>query len=87
MGAIDEQSFRLLYRLYGNEAADRVRLATAMWDDVDESEAVKVETLQRTQWQSITQAGAQPRRFDNTLESPWNIVESLGITTRTLLLQ
>ncbi|KAI6103009.1 hypothetical protein F5141DRAFT_1008002 [Pisolithus sp. B1] len=88
MGAVDEQSFQLLCRLCGNEAADRVRLVTTMWDDVDESEAVEVEeTLKRTHWQSFVQAGARPRRFNNTSESAWNIVESLGITTKTLLLQ
>ncbi|KAI6101775.1 hypothetical protein EDD16DRAFT_1648373 [Pisolithus croceorrhizus] len=79
MGAVDEQSFQLLYRLCGNEAADRVQLVTTMWDEVDESEAVEVEeTLKGTHWQSFMQAGAQPRRFDNTSESAWNI---------TLLLQ
>ncbi|KAI6103013.1 hypothetical protein F5141DRAFT_1008119 [Pisolithus sp. B1] len=88
MGAVDEQSFRLLCHLCGNEAADRVRLVTTMWDDVDELGAVEVEeTLKGTHWQSFMQAGAQPRRFDNTSESAWNIVESLGITTKTLLLQ
>ncbi|KAI6160321.1 hypothetical protein EDD17DRAFT_831328 [Pisolithus thermaeus] len=76
MGAVDEQSFQLLYRLCGNEAADRVQLVTTMWDEVDESEAVEVEeTLKGTHWQSFMQAGAQPRRFDNTSESAWNIVE------------
>ncbi|KIK19429.1 hypothetical protein PISMIDRAFT_152984 [Pisolithus microcarpus 441] len=88
MCAVDEQSFQSLCRLCGNEAADRVRLVTTMWDDVDESEAVEVEgKLKRTHWQSFIQAGAQPQRFDNTSKSAWNIVESLGITTKTLLLQ
>ncbi|KAI6146561.1 P-loop containing nucleoside triphosphate hydrolase protein [Pisolithus thermaeus] len=88
MGAVDEQSFQLLCRMCGNEAADRVRLVTTMWDEVDESEAVEMEeTLKGTQWQSFIQAGAQPRRFVNTPKSAWDIVESLGTTTKTLLLQ
>lgn len=88
MCAVDEQNFQSFRRLCGDETADRVRLVTTMWDDVDESEAAKVEgVLKRTRWQSFIRAGAQLERFDNTSKSAWNIVESLGITTKTLLLQ
>ncbi|KAI6103007.1 P-loop containing nucleoside triphosphate hydrolase protein [Pisolithus sp. B1] len=84
----DMQGFQLFHRLCGDEAADRVRLVTTMWDVADKSEADEVEgTLKERLWQSLIQTGAQPQRFNNTPESAWNIVEGLGKTTKMLLLQ
>ncbi|KAI6113564.1 P-loop containing nucleoside triphosphate hydrolase protein [Pisolithus croceorrhizus] len=84
----DMQGFQLLGRLCGDEAADQVRLVTTMWDVADKLEADEMEgMLKETQWQPLIQAGAQPQRFNNTSESAWNIVEGLGNTTKTLLIQ
>ncbi|KAI6019512.1 P-loop containing nucleoside triphosphate hydrolase protein [Pisolithus microcarpus] len=84
----DMHGFQLFDRLCGSEAAHQVRLVTTMWDEADKSEADKAEgTLEKTHWNSLIAAGAQPQRFDDTSESAWNIVQSLGNTTTTLLLQ
>ncbi|KAI6103000.1 hypothetical protein F5141DRAFT_244031 [Pisolithus sp. B1] len=84
----DVQSFQLLRPLCGSGAVDRIRLVMTMCDQVEELEADNVEgTLKGTRWKSLIQAGAQPQRFDNTSGSAWNIVDGLGKTTKTLLLQ
>ncbi|KAI6101772.1 hypothetical protein EDD16DRAFT_1648347 [Pisolithus croceorrhizus] len=83
----DVRSVELLRDLCGDEAADRVRLVTTMWDVVNESEAIEVEDSLRTHWQSLVNAGACPERFDNTPERAWIIVEGLENTKKTLLLQ
>ncbi|KAI6103002.1 hypothetical protein F5141DRAFT_243720 [Pisolithus sp. B1] len=81
----DAQSFQLLRPLCGSKAVDRVHLVTTMCDIAEKSEADEMEgILKGARWQSLIQAGAQPRRFDNTLESAWNIVEGPGNTTKTL---
>ncbi|KAI6043476.1 hypothetical protein EDC04DRAFT_708802 [Pisolithus marmoratus] len=86
--ATDMQSFQLLGRLCGNEAADRVQLVTTMWDEEDQLVAEQVErTLKKTQLQSLIRAGARLSRFDNTSETAWNIVRELGNTKKALLLQ
>ncbi|KAI6009967.1 P-loop containing nucleoside triphosphate hydrolase protein [Pisolithus marmoratus] len=86
--ATDVQSSHLLGRLCGNEAFDRIRLVMTMCDEVEASEADKVEgALQRTQWQSLIQDGARPERFDNTMENGWEIVRRLGNRKKTLFLQ
>ncbi|KAI6134307.1 P-loop containing nucleoside triphosphate hydrolase protein [Pisolithus croceorrhizus] len=86
--ATDVQSFRLLSCLCGNEAADRIRLVTTMWDEVDESEAVRMEeTLRRTHWQPLIRARARIKRFHNTPDTAWDIVRDLGSTKKALLLQ
>ncbi|KAI6095756.1 hypothetical protein F5141DRAFT_630350 [Pisolithus sp. B1] len=85
MSPADVQSFKLLYDLCGDKAADRVRLVTTM---SDESKAVQVEeTLKRTHWQSLFKAGARSERFDNTSERAWIIIEDLENTKKALLLQ
>lgn len=82
------QGFQLCRRLCGDQAAKQVRLVTTMWDEVNEAEGDAAEgRLKRAQWRSFIQAGAQPRRFDNTLESAWNIMRDLGSAKMTLLLQ
>ncbi|KAI6113571.1 hypothetical protein EDD16DRAFT_1127288 [Pisolithus croceorrhizus] len=52
-------------------------------NDADELEAVQVEDTLA----AVLASGSQPRRFDNTSESAWNILESPRITTKTPLLQ
>ncbi|KAG6332550.1 hypothetical protein ID866_6541 [Astraeus odoratus] len=82
-------SFQALYRLCGHDAADRVRLVTTMWDDVDaESEVQHTEdNLQIMHWKSLIDAGAHYKRFNNTPESAWEIVHSLGDARKTLPVQ
>ncbi|KAI6135298.1 hypothetical protein EV401DRAFT_520962 [Pisolithus croceorrhizus] len=85
MSPADVQSFKLLYDLCGDKAADRVRLVTTM---SDESKAVQVEeTLKRTHWQPLIKAGARSERFDNTSERAWIIIEDLENAKKALLLQ
>ncbi|KAI6046237.1 hypothetical protein EDC04DRAFT_2887918 [Pisolithus marmoratus] len=86
--AIDMECFQLLRHLCGNKAADRVQLVSTMWDEVEQRAANKVErTVMKIQWQSLIQAGACLKRFDNTSETAWNIVQGLGSTKKALLLQ
>ncbi|KAI6024091.1 hypothetical protein BKA83DRAFT_3524291 [Pisolithus microcarpus] len=67
--------FQLFGCLCGDEAVDRVRLVMTTCDQVEGSKADDMEGIHnRTQWQSVIQAGPQLQRFDNTSESVWNIV-------------
>jgi len=56
-------------------AADRVRLVTAMWDDVDiVSDMQSMEDqLKSTHWKTLLRAGACYEHFHNTRESVWEI--------------
>lgn len=88
LSATDMQSFRLITRLCGNEAADRVRLVTTMWDQVEKSMAEEMQKkLVSGQWRSLIKAGARPERFNNTSEAAWSIVQGLGNTKKTLPIQ
>ncbi|KAI6113569.1 hypothetical protein EDD16DRAFT_1127313 [Pisolithus croceorrhizus] len=79
----DVRSFQLFRPLCGSKAVDRVCLVTTMWDVAEKSEADEVEgALEGILWLSLIQAGTQSRRFENTLESAWNIVEGTGNTTK-----
>ncbi|KAG6328672.1 hypothetical protein ID866_10416, partial [Astraeus odoratus] len=79
-------SFQALYRLCGHDDADRVRLVTTMWDEVDaESDVQHTEdNLQIMHWKSLIDAGAHYTRFNNTPESAWEIIHSLGDAKMTL---
>ncbi|KAI6041768.1 P-loop containing nucleoside triphosphate hydrolase protein [Pisolithus marmoratus] len=85
--ATDLQTFQLLDRLCGHAAADRVRLVTTMCDGVDQQVADNKEAALKIKWQPLLKAGAHHKRFLNTSESGWEIVESLGETKKPLLLQ
>ncbi|KAI5984613.1 hypothetical protein EDD15DRAFT_2177051, partial [Pisolithus albus] len=86
--AADVQSLQLFGRLCGDQAADRIRLVTTMWDEVDNLRAEEVErTLARTHWRSLVRAGARLKRFDNAPETAWRIIRDLGSAKKALLLQ
>ncbi|KAL4071607.1 hypothetical protein V8B97DRAFT_410482 [Scleroderma yunnanense] len=83
------KSFKTLSRWCGPEAADRVRLVTTMWDDVDmESDTKSMEAkLKNTNWEPLLSAGASYERFHNTRESAWEIVLGIGETKKSFLIQ
>lgn len=83
------KSFKTLARWCGAEAADRVRLVTTMWDDVDMvSDAQSMEDqLKSTHWNSLLSAGTSYERFHNTRESAWEIVLGIGETKKPFLVQ
>ncbi|KAL4077508.1 hypothetical protein J3A83DRAFT_1591654 [Scleroderma citrinum] len=81
-------SLRIASALCGGDAADRVRLVTTMWDDVDVESAKDTENTMKTeQWKSLLDKGARYERFYNTRESAWKIIDSLGNNKKALLLQ
>lgn len=66
--------------------ADRVRLVTTMWDEVDVHSTKDLEsTLKDQTWKSLLDAGALYHRFYNTPESAWEIVLELGDPKKTPL--
>ncbi|KAG6332549.1 hypothetical protein ID866_6540 [Astraeus odoratus] len=86
---IDLYNIQIITDLCGNEAADRVRLVTTMWHEVQE-QAVAEERegeLKTEHWKSLLDAGARCERFVDTFESAWKIVLGLGDIKKTLLLQ
>ncbi|KAI6146549.1 hypothetical protein EDD17DRAFT_99746 [Pisolithus thermaeus] len=84
----DVQSLELLGHLCGNEAADRVRLVTTTCGRVEELDVDNVEGIPGiADWRSFIEAGARLKRFDNTSEGAWRIVEGLENTKKALLLQ
>ncbi|KAI6009968.1 P-loop containing nucleoside triphosphate hydrolase protein [Pisolithus marmoratus] len=85
--ATDMQSFKLLDRLCGRAAADRVRLVTTMCDGVEQQEADDKEAALKIKWRSLIDAGAHLKRFLNTSESGWEILDGLGRTKKPLVLQ
>ncbi|KAL4077511.1 hypothetical protein J3A83DRAFT_4155681, partial [Scleroderma citrinum] len=79
---------RLAAALCGNEAADRMRLVTTMWDDVDTELAQDTEDRMKDDvWESLLSAGSRYERFYNTGDSAWNIVLGLGDARKALLIQ
>lgn len=78
---------RIFAALCGDEAADRARLVTTMWDEVNVDDVVATENTIRAEWKLLLDAGSRYERFDNTGESAWNIVRGLGGNRKTLLLQ
>ncbi|KAI6010815.1 hypothetical protein F5J12DRAFT_821776, partial [Pisolithus orientalis] len=64
------------------------QLVTTMWDKAYFSSALWPENeLKEGFWKSLLEAGACCGRFDNTPESAWAIVESLGVQKKGLLFQ
>ncbi|KAI6009961.1 hypothetical protein EDC04DRAFT_837757 [Pisolithus marmoratus] len=88
----EQNSFQIFAKLVGNEAADRVRLVTTMWDEPEVPSRVlamedRENRLTEGQWAPLMRAGAVYARFDNTPESAWGIVRGLGMGKKALLLQ
>ena len=82
------QIFQILSGICGRGAADRVRLVTTMWDEVDDqSTAEQTEDRLKDEWRSLLNAGASYQRFTNSSESAWDIVRGLGYERKALLLQ
>ena len=81
-------SFCLISDMCGQEAADRVRIVTTMWDETDETFAERAERAMKAgPWKSFLDAGARYARFHNTSESAWEIVLGLGDTKKALFIQ
>lgn len=86
--ATELTSLRIVAALCGAEAADRLRLVTTMWDNVDEEIAKGTEVrLKDDVWRLLLGAGSCYERFNNTEGSAWDIVLGLGDTKKALVLQ
>lgn len=84
----EEHNLRVLANICGREAMDQVQLVTTMWDKAYFSSALWAEKeLKEECWKPLLDAGACYGRFDNTPQSAWAIVESLGNQKKGLLFQ
>ncbi|KAI6132357.1 kinase-like domain-containing protein, partial [Pisolithus croceorrhizus] len=80
------KNLNLFGRLCGDEAAQRVRLVTTMWDNQRpenvETCQKRVSQLEGNFWEPLISLGARHERFLNTPVSAWDIVNGL-VQTRT----
>ncbi|KAI6161786.1 hypothetical protein EDD17DRAFT_645051, partial [Pisolithus thermaeus] len=84
----EERNFRILSKMCGEGAIDRLRLVTTMWDDTSLPEAVEMERVLKEEYaKPLLDAGSGYKRFDNTPESAWEIVEDLGDEKKALKFQ
>ncbi|KAI5993074.1 hypothetical protein F5J12DRAFT_726849 [Pisolithus orientalis] len=84
----EERNCRILSKMCGEGAIDRLRLVTTMWDDASLPEAIEVENvLKEKHAKLLLDAGSGYERFDNTPELAWKIVEGLGDKKKALKLQ
>ena len=76
-------------RLCGDNAAQRVRLVTTMWDKVKDTNTAenRVAQLEGNFWKPLIDAGARHKRFENTPKSAWDIVRDATGESEALLLQ
>ena len=70
--------------LTGSRAAEKVVLATTMWDKLpDESIEIKREQrLKEEYWNDMISHGAAVERFVNTSDSAWRIVDNVIIRNK-----
>ncbi|KAG6332665.1 hypothetical protein ID866_6426 [Astraeus odoratus] len=88
------RSFRMFSYLCGHGAADRIRIVTTMWDEINntlgedmgakENEERMISSME---WRTLIDAGALCERFENTYHSAWDIIRGLGVKKRSLLVQ
>ncbi|KAF5359186.1 hypothetical protein D9756_003430 [Leucocoprinus leucothites] len=79
----------LLQKLCGRDALPNVRLVTTGWDllqDTAEGER-KERDLSTNYWNALLESGSQMHRFENTPASAWEIINSLPMERRTMLIQ
>ncbi|KAI6045344.1 P-loop containing nucleoside triphosphate hydrolase protein, partial [Pisolithus marmoratus] len=79
----------LFGKLCGENAAQRVRLVTTMWDKQPANTTIwqnRASQLEGNFWKPLISLGARHERFNNTQKSAWNIVNGL-VQARTPLVQ
>ena len=76
-------------RLCGDNAAERVRLVTTMWDKVKDRNTAenRVKQLEDNFWKPLIDEGARHQKFENTPQSAWNIIRNATGDPEALLLQ
>ncbi|KAL4063366.1 P-loop containing nucleoside triphosphate hydrolase protein [Scleroderma yunnanense] len=78
-------------RLCGDKAAQRVRLVTTMWDSMTPTDrnnaGGKASQLEQKFWKPLIKSGARHRRFNNTQQSAWEIINDVTGDSVVLLLQ
>jgi hypothetical protein len=85
MSATQLQNLHTFAKLCGPQAMPNAVIATTMWDDVHESTGVHREQELRDQFCSGMLAdGCRLKRFENTSESAWEIIEQHSSTTLRL---
>ncbi|KIM59591.1 hypothetical protein SCLCIDRAFT_1217538 [Scleroderma citrinum Foug A] len=76
-------------RLCGDNAAERVRLVTTMWDKVKDRNTAenRVKQLEGNFWKPLIDEGARHQKFENTPQSAWKIIRNATGDPEALLLQ
>jgi len=70
------KNFVMFNRLSGDKAAKDVVLATTKWSHIVEEVGKKrEEQLTQTHWKKMVSLGSQIRRFDDSHQSAWDIVD------------
>lgn len=71
-------NFHMFCSLCGDQAAANVVLATTMWSEVEEHIGDQREDeLLNKYWNLLMAKGARSRRFKDTFESAWEIVDAI----------
>ncbi|KAI6120155.1 heterokaryon incompatibility protein-domain-containing protein [Pisolithus croceorrhizus] len=72
------RNFRVLCKMCREGAIDRLHLVTTMWHDTSSPEALEMERVLKEEYAKfLLDTGSGYKRFDNTPELAWKIVEGL----------
>ncbi|KAK4450381.1 GTP-binding protein A [Podospora aff. communis PSN243] len=81
VGGSERRRTRLLQKILGNDAYKRVVIATTMWDDINNPEAMQARLDARSKeggvWGDMCRGGATVLRHDNNQESAHRIIRTI----------
>jgi len=83
MAAAPHRNLLMFAELTGSRAAEKVVLATTMWDKLHPdtldkgAESKREQSLKKEYWKDMIKDGATVKRFLNTSDSAWSIVDNV----------
>jgi hypothetical protein len=81
------KNLEMFASLCGQKAMPNVILATTMWGSIEKASGVQREKeLKAEYWRDMLDDGCGMERFENTYESAWRVVDSLGGRDRARVL-
>ncbi|KAJ3559516.1 hypothetical protein NP233_g11244 [Leucocoprinus birnbaumii] len=83
------RNFDMFQRLCGQNALSNIRLVTTSWDllpDISEGER-REEDLRTNFWNDLLENGSQMHRFQYTCASAWEIIDTLAMDPKPILIQ
>jgi hypothetical protein len=84
MSGAPKKNLHVFEDLCGDEAMDRVILATTMWKNVKEDTGTRREMeLKEVYWKTMLEKHSTVVRFYGTYQSAWNIVDEILRSTKT----